>query len=155
MFLSDPPCIRSGPSVNQSVPSLEIAKLIKIIRLARHAGNVKRPDGKWVDLMSPQALQILLEIALHPGITMKESGAASGVTVGSVSRNLMALGQWHRIHMPGLELVDLIDDPTEGRRKVAFLTNKGRKLVSELISIQTGVRTQVAAPTAKQFLSKG
>jgi len=86
---------------------------------------------------------------------MKELETASGITLGSVSRNLMALGKWHRHQVPGLELVETIDDPREYRRKVAFLTNKGRQFVSDLVSIQTGMRASVSSPTAKEFLSHG
>lgn len=139
--------------MNPPEPSQEIAKLIRIIRLARHVGNVKRPDGKWIDLMTPQALQILLEIALHPGITMKELETASGVALGSVSRNLMALGKRHRLQTPGLELIETIDDPREYRRKVAFLTIKGRRFVSDVLSIQSGAKASFSVPTAKEFLS--
>lgn len=138
-------------SVEHPIPSNDIAKLIKIVRQARLTGNVKRPDGKWVDLMSPQALQITLEIAQHPGITMKELMDASGIALGSVSRNLMALGEWHRSDMPGLGLVEAVDDPREYRRKAAFLTKKGRKFVSDLVSIQTGERVTVAAPSAREW----
>lgn len=137
--------------VTHPIPSSEVARLIRIIRHARLAGSVKRPDGKWIDLMSPQALQITLEVAQHPGVTMKQLMDASGIALGSVSRNLMALGEWHRSDMPGLGLIEAVDDPREYRRKAAFLTKKGRKFVSDLVSIQTGERVMIAAPSAREW----
>ncbi|WP_210186990.1 MarR family winged helix-turn-helix transcriptional regulator [Methylobacterium gossipiicola] len=145
--------IHSCTFVDHQIPSSEVAKLIRIIRHARLTGNIKRPDGKWIDLMSPQALQITLEVAQHPGITMKELMDASGIALGSVSRNLMALGEWHRSDMPGLGLIEAVDDPREYRRKAAFLTKKGCKFVSDLVSIQTGERVSVLAPSAREWAS--
>ncbi|KQO74525.1 hypothetical protein ASF20_04585 [Methylobacterium sp. Leaf88] len=55
--------------------------------------------------------------------------------------------------MPGLGLIETIDDPQEYRRKVAFLTRKGRTFVSELVSIQLGEKVTLSAPTAVEFLS--
>lgn len=135
----------SRSNVNHFTPSMEIAKLIKVVRCARHIGNVKRPDGKWIDLMTPQAFQITLEVALRPGVTMKQLMDASGLALGSVSRNLMALGEWHRLDMPGLGLIETVNDPQDTRRKVAFLTKKGRKFVSEILLIQTGERVAIEA----------
>lgn len=99
--------------------------------------------------MSPQAFQITLEVAQRPGITMKQLMDASGIALGSVSRNLMALGDWHRSDMPGLGLIETVDDPEDHRRKIAFLTRKGRKFVSELVSIQVNERVTIAAPTGR------
>lgn len=65
----------------------------------------------------------------------------------------MALGERHRRDMPGLGLIETIDDPQEYRRKVAFLTRKGRTFVSELVSIQLGEKVTLSAPTAVEFLS--
>ena len=141
--------------MNHAAASQEIAKLIRIVRLARHVGNVKQADGKWIDLMTPQTLQILLEVSMHPGITMKQLVTASGVAQSSVSRNLMVLGKWHRSHEAGLDLVETIDDPREWRRKAAFLTVKGRKFMSDVLSIQTGERATLEAPTPKDFVFHG
>lgn len=132
----------------------EIAKLIRITRLARHTGYIKRPDGKWVDLMTPQAFQIVLEIAQRPGITMKQLVDASGLAGASISRNLMALGEWHRTDMPGLGLVETVDDPREYRRKIAFLTIKGIKFVSDIVSIQIERPVMVSFPTAYEFMNR-
>ncbi|WP_156648005.1 hypothetical protein [Methylobacterium sp. Leaf88] len=139
--------------MSHPAPSIEVAKLIRITRAARHAGNVKREDGRWLDLMTPHALQIVLEVAQRPGINMKQLGAAAGLAHASISRNLMALGERHRRDMPGLGLIETIDDPQEYRRKVAFLTRKGRTFVSELVSIQLGEKVTLSAPTAVEFLS--
>ncbi|WP_156653413.1 MarR family winged helix-turn-helix transcriptional regulator [Methylobacterium sp. Leaf111] len=139
--------------MSHPTPSIEVAKLIRITCAARHVGNVKRQDGKWIDLMTPHALQIVLEVAQQPGITMKQLSTAAGLAHASISRNLMALGERHRRDMPGLGLIETIDDPQEYRRKVVFLTRKGRTFVSELVSIQLGEKVVLSAPTAKEFLS--
>jgi DNA-binding MarR family transcriptional regulator len=55
---------------------------------------------------------------------------------------------------PGLNFVETVDDPVERRRKIAFLTKKGREFLSEYLTIMTGKEVYVESPTAREFLSK-
>jgi DNA-binding MarR family transcriptional regulator len=49
-----------------------------------------------------------------------------------------ALGKWHKLGEPGLDLVEAVEDPIERRRKIMFLTPKGRAQVQEILSAMTG-----------------
>jgi DNA-binding MarR family transcriptional regulator len=78
-------------------------------------------------------VQILLEIAQKPLSTMKELADATDVALSSISRNLDALGDVHRNRKPGLGLVAKDRDPREPRRMIAWLTPKGKEVVSRLL----------------------
>lgn len=78
-------------------------------------------------------VQILLEIARQPVSTMRELADATDVALSSISRNLDALGDVHRKGKPGLGLVAKNQDPREPRRMIAWLTPKGKEVVSRLL----------------------
>lgn len=78
-------------------------------------------------------VQILLEIAQRPLSTMRELADATDVAISSISRNLDALGEEHRNGKPGLGLVAKDWDPREPRRMIAWLTPKGKEVVSRLL----------------------
>ena len=96
---------------------------------AKRAIDATHVQRKLGDLMTPQALQVVLAVYEQHGITMQGIEKRTRLALGSVSRNLMSLGEWHRLGKPGLGLVETVDDPTERRRKIAFLTKKGREFV--------------------------
>lgn len=105
--------------------------------------------------LPPQTIAVLLNVALRPGQTMQELVEATGLGLSSISRNLMALGEWHRAGKPGLDLVETIDDPHERRRKIAFLTPKGRTVVRELLAIMNnGEAAKFESPTAREYLTR-
>ena len=106
----------------------EIHRLMAVIEIARAEDPV----------MPIQMLQTLLAVARQPGITMQELGEILGTSQASCSRNVAALGKWHKFGEPGLDLVDAIEDPVERRRKIIFLTPKGRARVQEVLSAMTG-----------------
>ncbi len=106
----------------------EIHRLMAVIEIARAEDPV----------MPIQMLQTLLAVARQPGITMQELGEILGTSQASCSRNVAALGKWHKFGEPGLDLVDAIEDPVERRRKIIFLTPKGRVRVQEVLSAMTG-----------------
>jgi DNA-binding MarR family transcriptional regulator len=78
-------------------------------------------------------VQLLLEIARKPLSTMRELADATDLALSSISRNLDALGDIHRFGKPGLGLVAKDRDPREVRRMVAWLTPKGKEVVSRLL----------------------
>jgi DNA-binding MarR family transcriptional regulator len=127
-------------------PTEQAASIENLMGLMREVG----------DLMTPQALQIIMRVYAEPGLTMQTLEKRTGLSLASVSRNLMALGEWHRLGRPGLGLVECVDDPNERRRKIAFLTPKGRKFVSKVLSIGRPVDEviEVNSPTASEYLNQ-
>ncbi|QRM31091.1 MarR family winged helix-turn-helix transcriptional regulator [Microvirga sp. VF16] len=103
--------------------------------------------------LSPQSVEILLAVALKPGLRMNELPELTGMALSSVSRNLDALGAVHRHGKPGLELVATVPDPEEPRRKLVFLTVKGRMLVERLLGdLEPSEIIELDVPTAQEGL---
>lgn len=113
-----------------------------------------RFQRKQGDLLTPQALQILMNVAIQPGITMQELQKPTGLNISSVSRNLTALGKYHRLQKPGLNFVECVQDPHERRRMIAFLTKEGKEFLEEYMSILTGESVYFDTTYAPDFLSK-
>lgn len=121
---------------------MELSKIIKAI------ASLREEDEQ----MPAQMAQCLLCVALRPGLTMQELGDMVGISQSSCSRNIAALGEWHRFGKPGLNLVEAVEDPRERRRKVAFLTPKGRQRIGKVLGAVTGEVINFEAPTAKSAL---
>ena len=91
--------------------------------------------AREIDAQLPaQLLHSLLEVALQPGLTMQELSERTGLSQSSCSRNMAALGKWHRLGVPGHNLVETVDDPTDRRRKVMLLNARGRERVSLMLA---------------------
>jgi len=105
---------------------------------------------------TPQQVQILYEVALKPGITMQELMQNTGLALSSISRNLAALGEWQSAGKPGMNFLETIEDPEERRRKIVFLTPKGRTFVQRQLQLFCPDETVelVNTPTAKEWLNK-
>lgn len=73
-----------------------------------------------------------LLVAAREGITMKNLSEALGISQASCSRNIAALSKWHRLNKAGHDLVYTEEDPVERRRKIAFLTPKGKRVAEAL-----------------------
>ena len=58
---------------------------------------------------------------------------ATDVALSSISRNLDALGEVHRSRKPGLGLIAKDWDPREPGRMVAWVTPRGKQVVSRLL----------------------
>jgi len=106
------------------------------------------------DLLTPQALQVLLNVAIQPGITMQALQKPTGLNLSSVSRNLTALGKYHRLGKEGLDFCETIQDPVERRRMIAFLTRKGRDFLSNYLTILTGQPVMVDTPLASEWVTR-
>jgi DNA-binding MarR family transcriptional regulator len=50
-----------------------------------------------------------------------------GISQASISRNCAALGKIHRKGIPGLGLIETVEDPFNRKRKIVYLTPKGEK----------------------------
>ncbi|MBV9288574.1 MAG: winged helix-turn-helix transcriptional regulator [Hyphomicrobiales bacterium] len=108
--------------------SEEIHRLMAVVELVRGDDPV----------MPIQMLQTFLAVAKQPGISMQQLGEILKTSQASCSRNVAALGKWHKFGEPGLDLVEAVEDPVERRRKIMFLTAKGRVRVQEILSAVTG-----------------
>jgi len=122
----------------------DIHTLLKIMDELRQATNEK---------VSAPALYTFLQVALEPGISQQKLAEAVNITMPSLTRNIQLLGKGGRTQGAGGHgLVEAIDDPTDARRKLVFLTPAGRNLVSRLVSLLTGSPCTVESPTARQAL---
>lgn len=123
----------------------------KMIDRSQRALKFQREQG---DLLTPQALQIMLNIALEPGITMQNLQKPTGLNISSISRNLTALGKYHRLGKDGLDFCEAVQDPLERRRMIAFLTKKGRDFLSNYLTILQGEPVTIDSPTSQEWLAK-
>ena len=82
--------------------------------------------------MPMQQADVLLSIAVNPGLTLADIGKATSLSPASVSRNLASLSKFHRLGKPGLDLVEVVIDPRETRRRLVYLTPQGKALVTKL-----------------------
>ena len=95
--------------------------LIDFLRFARD--NIA-PD------VTVQRVLVLLTIAQNPGLSQAElGGVLPGISVTALSRNIADLSLRTSQKRPGPGLVELRQDPDNLRRKRAFLTPAGRRLV--------------------------
>jgi DNA-binding MarR family transcriptional regulator len=106
------------------------------------------------DDMPAQQIQVLLAVVLRPGVIHEGLIKDVGITQASVSRNVAALSKWHRLGKPGADYVEQIEDPRERRRKIVYLTPKGRKVVSKALEAITGGPVDFESPTAKEAWSR-
>lgn len=106
----------------------------------------------WDEYMPFQQVQILLTVALFPGITMSDLADRLNIAQSSASRNVAALGKVHRLKKEGLDFVEAIEDPIERRRKLCFLTPKGKRELTALMRIIWD-EFSFEAPTAKEFIN--
>ena len=76
---------------------------------------------------------ILLEVALAETqghhLEVLELADKVSVSNSSISRNVAALGEWHRSQRPGLMLVKTINEQADRRRKAITLSKKGETVV--------------------------
>ncbi|UXN69609.1 MarR family transcriptional regulator [Devosia neptuniae] len=79
-----------------------------------------------------QQADILLSVAMRPGLTMADLTKMTGLSHASVSRNIAALSEYHRLGKPGLNLIEAVTDPRETRRRLIYLTTKGKELLTKM-----------------------
>ena len=100
--------------------------------------------------MPAQQIQTFLVIAMRPGITMEELGRDVGISQSSVSRNVAALSKHHRLGKAGADYIEAIEDPRERRRKIMYLTPRGRSVMRKAVEALTGEPVEFESPTAKE-----
>lgn len=79
---------------------------------------------------------VLLAVALEEdrdgGLEVSDVGEATGLSGAATSRNLAALGEWHRLQKPGLKLVEVKPRLEDRRRKRVELTDDGRRVIRKI-----------------------
>lgn len=83
--------------------------------------------------MPLRALQALLQVAAHPGLTVSEHARKSGVSLSSMSRNLLDLSDNHRSLERGYNFVVARKDEDQ-REQRYFLTTKGRTAIDKALA---------------------
>lgn len=122
----------------------EIHNLIKAVDILR---------GDSADFPAQQLLTYLA-VARQPGITMAALSEAVGMSQASTSRNVSALSKWHRLGHPGFDLVEAVEDPRERRRKIMYLTAKGRQRMAKALEALTGKPADdFSSPSVKDGLN--
>lgn len=109
----------------------QITKLKKVIRVIE---EFRKLDGG----IQAQAQHVFLFIAANPGCTVNEAAKATEISSASATRNIQLLGKQHRKGKPGLQLVELVDDPNDMRIKHAHLSTKGKLVAKSLAEIIDG-----------------
>lgn len=99
-----------------------------------------------------QQLRIFFAIGLRPGISSADLLKITGTSQASISRNVAALSEWHRLGKAGLNLVEAVSDPAERRRKIHFLTPRGQRRLEKVLTAFTGHPVKYDAATARQHL---
>lgn len=110
----------SSKETTSGNPLLPISGIIRILRTLA-------PD------MPMQQADILIAVAMNPGATMNDLSRATGLSQSSISRNVQAMSRIHRLGKPGLDLMEAEIDPREPRRRVIFLTSKGKTFITRLV----------------------
>ncbi|MDK1386295.1 MarR family winged helix-turn-helix transcriptional regulator [Sinorhizobium sp. 8-89] len=122
-----------------------VSKLLQVINTLRKGG----------EQMPIQTAHVFFAIMARPGITMAQLAEEVGLSQSSCSRNVAALGEWHRLGKPGYDLIESTNDPNEGRRLIMFLSPKGRQLARQLIVAidPNSVVEDFRFPSAKEYLN--
>jgi DNA-binding MarR family transcriptional regulator len=100
-----------------------VVGLIEFVREARRLA----PD------IPMQLVEVLLQIASAPGVTMNDLTKRTGLSQASVSRHASALSKFKKLGEPGYDLVEYVPDPRDTRRRLLFLSANGKSFVTRLI----------------------
>lgn len=80
-------------------------------------------------------VQVFLFVAQEGSCTYRDIQERFGITNASVSRTVNALGSEHRRGHEGFGLLQVVQDPQEGRRLLVQLTDKGKTLRQEIAEL--------------------
>lgn len=83
--------------------------------------------------MSVQQILAFLAVAMNEGTSLKDIVESSGVKTPTMSRHLIDLGPRNRRMEPGLNLIEVRQDPMELRKNQYTLSDRGRYLVNLII----------------------
>ena len=105
-------------------------KTKNLFKLYRGIDELRKIDAN----MPTQMAGTFIYIAMHPGCTFAKIEEDCGYSQASSSRNVAALGKWHRRGHPGHDLVRPELDLHDLRKKIIHLTPKGKR-VAETLSL--------------------
>jgi DNA-binding MarR family transcriptional regulator len=79
-----------------------------------------------------QVVQAFLYVASHDNCYKSSLEKELGLLTASCSRNLAWLSDKHRLGKPGLGLIERKVDPTNRRRLILSLTDKGKRFAQRI-----------------------
>lgn len=83
--------------------------------------------------MQAQTMLTFCAVASKEGeVGMKDIERLTGLTTSSTSRNVAALGPYHRSGKAGLDLIIAFENPMNRREKFLKLTPKGRRVAESI-----------------------
>lgn len=85
--------------------------------------------------MPMQQADLLLTIARKPGIGSAELMQQTQLAQSSVSRSMKTLSKFGDEGAPGLDLVDAQIDPRATKKRIYFLTPKGKQFVNRVLKV--------------------
>lgn len=86
---------------------------------------------------------VLIHVAAHPGVSQNELFEALDSNDSTVSRTLALLSDIGDRKSPGLDLVRMQVDTVDRRRRLVYLTPKGKRLIGDIVGDLSNVGTQV------------
>ncbi|MFZ3584692.1 hypothetical protein ACOI1H_21425 [Loktanella sp. DJP18] len=100
-------------------------------------------------------IMVFLQVVIRPGISSRDTAEAIGSSQSAISRHFSMLGEYTWRGEEGWGLVDLIEEPTNRRMKVAFLTSKGQALAEKIaVAIDPTGRSLPPAETADAYVRR-
>jgi DNA-binding MarR family transcriptional regulator len=90
--------------------------------------------------MPAQLINTFLLVLEEPGLPVTEYAAKLGMAQNVMTRHLLDLGSEGRNHEQGLGLIVQKVDAVDARRKLAYLTPKGRAVASQLTRTLVNVK---------------
>lgn len=102
--------------------SLKLKGLQKAVRVIRGVA----PE------LPVQQLQVLLEVAMDEGCTVKDIEKRCGMTNSSGSRNVRAVMKWAGEGREGYDWVEWRPDHNDLRVKLLYLTDKGKAVLEQI-----------------------
>ncbi len=128
----------------------------QVVKRIRDAVTAMREEEDQGEIITLQAFDVLLAVAIQPGITSAEIMQRTRLAQTSVSRYVNKLGTDANPLKSGHKLIEAVPDPREPRRLVVYLTDKGKARMARIVGAFTGEHvTTFDAPTAKQALRGG
>jgi DNA-binding MarR family transcriptional regulator len=83
--------------------------------------------------MPIQVCLLFVLVAQNEGSSQATFEKALGISRSAISRGAARLSHYGWNNKPGLDLIDMREDPTDRRYKVLHLTPKGRLLIRQIM----------------------
>lgn len=113
------------PQVNPLQKTLTCAQMDRILRV----NDLLRLLDEDI---TPIAVSCFLFIASRDGCHKQAMEEYLDLSTSTGSRNTDFLSPVHRLGKPGLNLIEKTQDPTNRRRSILTLTEKGRRLTTQI-----------------------